>query len=534
MFKLTYEGLKDQAAWQTAGITLPRYDLRTMQEKTLETPSWLHFGAGNIFRGYIAALQNDLLNQEFADTGIIAVESFDFDIIDKIYEPHDALTLMVTLKADGTMEKSVIGSIAKGLTTRDLAPLRTYFEMDGLQIVSFTITEKGYSLTGRAFEIIQKDMEAGPQKPVHVMAIVTSLLLSRYQAGAAPLSLVSMDNCSHNGEKLQQAVYTIAEGWVKNGFAEDGFLAYLREKVAFPWSMIDKITPRPADSVKQALIDASVEDMEPIVTSMNTYIAPFVNAEAPQYLVIEDAFPNGRPALEKAGVFIASRDTVNKVERMKVTTCLNPLHTALAVYGCLLGYDLIADEMKDPQLSALAYAVGYTEGLPVVTDPGIINPKDFLDEVFRERFPNRFMPDTPQRIATDTSQKVGVRFGETIKSYLANETLSVENLTAIPLVLAGWLRYLLGVDDNLNQFTVNSDPLLDELQQALKNVSITDGAQPQDCTEILHPILSNQTIFGVDLYAAGLAQKITAMFEQMLQGKGAVRRLLTEYFPSGR
>ena len=118
---------------------------------------------------------------------------------------------------------------------------------------------------------------------------------------------------------------------------EAEFVAYLEDetKVAFPWSMIDKITPRPASEVQAALEASGLTDMAPIVTSRNTYIAPYVNAETPEYLVIEDKFPNGRPALEAAGVYMTDRDTVNNTERMKVTTCLNPLHTALAVYGCL-------------------------------------------------------------------------------------------------------------------------------------------------------------------------------------------------------
>ena len=109
---------------------------------------------------------------------------------------------------------------------------------------------------------------------------------------------------------------------------------------------------------------------------------------------------------------------MNKTERMKVTACLNPLHTALAVYGCVLGYRLIADEMKDPALSGLVWKLGMDEGLPVVESPGILKPEDFLKEVLTERLPNPFLMDTPQRIATDTSQKVGIRFGETIKAYV--------------------------------------------------------------------------------------------------------------------
>lgn len=99
------------------------------------------------------------------------------------------------------------------------------------------------------------------------------------------------------------------------------------------------------------------------------------------------------------------RETVDKVEKMKVCTCLNPLHTCLAIFGCLLGYTKISDEMKDRELVKLVETVGYQEGLPVVVNPGILDPKEFLDTVLRVRVPNPFMPDTPQRIATDTSQK---------------------------------------------------------------------------------------------------------------------------------
>ena len=96
---------------------------------------------------------------------------------------------------------------------------------------------------------------------------------------------------------------------------------------------------------------------------------------------------------------------------MKVCTCLNPLHTALAIYGCLLGYTLISEEMKNPLLKNMVEVIGYKEGLPVVVNPGILDPKKFIDEVVNVRIPNPFLPDSPQRIATDTSQKLSIRFG---------------------------------------------------------------------------------------------------------------------------
>lgn len=172
---------------------------------------------------------------------------------------------------------------------------------------------------------------------------------------------------------------------------------------------------------------------------------------------------------------MTDRDTVNKTERMKVTTCLNPLHTAMSVYGCMLGYDLICAEMKDEDIVALIKRLGYVEGLPVVVDPKILDPKAFIDEVIEQRLPNPFMPDMPQRIATDTSQKVGIRFGETIKSYVA-EGRDLNSLVSIPLAIAGWLRYLLAIDDNGNAFEVSADPLKDELQAKL---SASSSASPR-------------------------------------------------------
>ena len=529
--RLSYQGLQDKQAWEKIGVVLPKYDWRKVCSVTDENPVWIHFGAGNIFRGFIAGLQSSLLDQGLTDKGIIAAETFDYEIIDKIYSPHDSMTLMVSLKPDGSTDKAIIASITQGVKADERDKLRRIFTNHSLQMASYTITEKGYALrdmNGDLLSIVNSDIEAGPENPHHVMSITASLLFERYKAGAFPIAMVSMDNCSHNGEKLRASTLEIAHEWEKRGYVGKDFLAWIsdEEHVSFPWSMIDKITPRPADSVKDELIALGIEDIEPVITSKHTYIAPFVNAEVPQYLVIEDRFPNGRPALEKAGVYMTDRNTVNKTERMKVTTCLNPLHTALAVYGCLLGYTLIADEMTDHELKTLVERIGYKEGLPVVTDPGIINPRAFIDEVIAQRLPNPFMPDTPQRIATDTSQKIPVRFGETLKSYKADPKLSPEALVAIPLVLAGWLRYLLGVDDNGNSMQVSPDPMLSELQTVLKSVRL---GEPDSADGVLASLLDNRNLFGVSLEEIGLAEKVAGMFKELLNGPGAVRATLKKY-----
>jgi fructuronate reductase len=322
-------------------------------------------------------------------------------------------------------------------------------------------------------------------------------------------------------------VLEIAEGWKERGYVPEEFLSYVRDeaRVAFPWTMIDKITPRPSGEIAEDLETLGVKDMQPVVTAKKTFIAPFVNAEEPQYLVVEDSFPNGRPALEKAGVYMADRETVNKSERMKVTVCLNPLHTALCTYDCMLGYALFADGMHDPELAALARLIGYREGMAVVPDPGILSPKAFLDEVVNERFPNPYLGDTSQRIATDISQMVGIRFGETVKTYVERFG-TAESLVGIPLAIAGWLRYLLAVDDSGAPMELAPDPMIPELQAKLAGVVF--GA-PGSAAGQLEDILSNAEIFGINLYEAGIGDKVEAMFAEEIAGPGAVRSTLKKY-----
>ncbi|MCL2442270.1 MAG: mannitol dehydrogenase family protein [Treponema sp.] len=535
--KLNNESLKDSAFWEKIGITLPRFDRNKMIAAAKAAPKWVHFGPGNIFRAFPAAMMQQLLEQGIETTGIIVAEGYDGEIIDKCFTPIDNLTISVTLKADGTTKKQVIASIAAAYRMdMELETLKDIFRAPSLQIASFTITEKGYSTTGRdgmLFPDIAEDINSGPAAPKSYLGRIASLLHERYIQGAEkgntlPLAMVSMDNCSHNGDILFAAMEVIAKGWVENGAADSGFMDYIsdKNKVSFPWSMIDKITPRPDDSVRDILVSSGLEDMEGVVTTKNTYVAPFVNAEETQYLIIEDTFPNGKPALEKAGVLFTDRETVDRVEKMKVCTCLNPLHTSLAVFGCLLGYTRISEEMKDNDLVKLIKGVGYTEGLPVVTDPGIIKPRDFIDQVIKVRLPNPFMPDAPQRIAMDTSLKIPIRFGETLKEYKKTGK-DYANLKFIPLVFAGWLRYLLGINDEGKAFEVSPDPQLDSLTSALSGISL--GQTFSSGNEIhskLEPILSNPLFFGVNLYEFSLGEKVEDLFTKMLAGPGAVRKVL--------
>lgn len=533
--QLTRKGI-ESPEWKAKGYSMPQFNIETVQKNTHENPYWVHFGGGNIFRAYQANLVQNLLNQGVVDRGIIVADFA--DLILNVYRPHDNIQILVTLKSNGSVDKTIIGSVMeslcvnKGNENNDYARLREIFRNKSLQMISFSITEKGYSLrtSGEQSDFqpdVLYDFEHGPESPKTYFGKVVSLLYDRFLAGELPLALVSMDNCSHNGDKVFSAVKGFAEEWEKRNLVNKGFLNYVTTptKLSFPWTMIDKITPRPHSNVEKILKEDGITDLINMVTGAKVYSAPFVNSEECQYLVIEDKFPNGRPPLEKVGVYFTNRETVDKVEKMKVCTCLNPLHTCLAIFGCLLGFNLISKEMEDDDLVLLIKLLGYKEGLPVVVDPKIISPQKFIDEVVQIRFPNPFMPDTPQRIACDTSQKIPIRYGETVKSYLGRPDLDLGSLNAIPLVFAGWLRYLVGIDDQGNQMELSPDPLLDEVRAGLKTLKL---GQKFDVHEVCKPLLSRADIFAVDLYTTVLAKKAESFFEKMMMEKGAVRKTIKE------
>ena len=532
---LSKENLKNTEFWDSINIALPKYDIDSVIANTSQNPTWLHVGGGNIFKAFIARINQRLLNQGIADTGIIVCGTMDYENFEKIYKPFDNLSIICDLKPDGNTGYEIIGNITEAIAANydnpdNIKRLNEIVTNPSLQIISFTITEKGYALRdadGKLYDAAAKDMENGPSHPITCMGFVASVLYERFKAGKYPLALVSMDNCSHNGDKLKDSITEIIDVWTEKGLVDPEFRSYVGNPslVAFPWTMIDKITPRPSDEILAKLTDLGIGNLKSVKTTNGLFAAPFVNAEVPEYLVVEDLFPNGRPDLAKGGVILTDRDTVDKAERMKVTACLNPLHTALAIYGCLLGFNKISDEMNDEDLRTLVTKMGYNECLPVVCDPGILNPGAFLKQVLEERFPNPFLPDTPQRIATDTSQKLPIRFGITLNSYLNEQPGKLPELKLIPLVIAGWLRYLLAVDDNGNAFEISSDPMAGFFQKELSSKGITFG-MTESVQGKLDSILSNETVFGIDINKTGLTPVIEKYLDELIKETGAVRKVL--------
>lgn len=524
--KLTLQGLQAKAGWES--YRLPTYDIAAVRERTAQHPTWLHFGAGSIFRAYPAVLVQRLLTAGLMNTGIIVCESYDEELIDRVYRPFENLSIAATLHADGSIKKEIVGSITESLKlSENWDRVREIFCDPGLQMVSFTITEKAYTLRegNREFKAcVVEDLDRGPHDCTNVIAAVTALCLERKKATDKPLALVSLDNCSHNGLRLQRAVLEVARCWKEKGFITDEEIDYLTNRIAYPFSVIDKITPHPDQRILEVIRADDIEGVDICQTGMGTFAAAFTNAEKAQYLLIEDKFPNGHPPLEQAGVIFTTRAIVDKTARMKACTCLNPIDTTNAVLGCLFGHETIAEVMRDADVFDFIRKMSYDEAIPMVTDPGVVDPWEFLHEALTERLPNPYLADQPKRIATDTSHKLGMRFGETILAYYDSPIPKhrASRLRYVPFVLACWLRYLVGVDDQGKPMELAPDPRLPALREVLADISLGDSVPMRR----IEPIICDKFIFGVNLAEVGLDDTVLFYFNEMLKGPGAVRKML--------
>ncbi|MGN1031347.1 MAG: mannitol dehydrogenase family protein, partial [Butyricicoccaceae bacterium] len=242
------------------------------------------------------------------------------------------------------------------------------------------------------------------------------------------------------------------------------------------------------------------------------------------YLLIENLFPNGHPPLEQLGIIFTSGKIVEKSMEMKACSTLNPMDTAMAAFGMLLGHETICSEMSDPDIVTFITNLSNVECMPLGADPGVLDPTEFIHEILTVRYPNPYLNDTPARIMTDTSQKVGTRYGQILRNYY-NSPAPMDRVTRlhyIPLAIAGWLRYLIGVDDNGEPMQMSPDPLLDSLQGILAGIKLGDTVTEEQ----LYPILSDRTIFTTNLFEVGCGERVVEYFNELNAGPGAVRSTL--------
>ncbi|SPT71000.1 mannitol dehydrogenase family protein [Anaerobiospirillum thomasii] len=494
-------------------------------------PQWLHFGSGNIFRSYIALIAQKLQAKRLMDTGIVICEAYDEEILSVSYKQSDNISLSATLNFDGTTDVTPVLSVTKALCLNQSREDREFYlhalTQPSLQIISFSITEKAYELedaSGHILPYIQKDLSCDLQNVSSILPLLLLGLVRRFENGALPLTLMALDNCKHNGDKLKKSLLKLCDMFIQEGKLSAKFKDYLANKIAFPLSMIDKIAPRPDKDVllKLRALGYTLDDIH--LTAKGTYTADFVNSEKTAYLVIEDNFKNSRPPFEQAEIIMTDRASVMLCENMKIESCLNPLQTAAAIAGMLFNYTYISECMEDEIIVSLVKKLG-AEGILVVDDPKVLNPKDFLDEAIELRMPNPYINDTPSRIATDSSSKIAIRLGLSVRRYIAKK-IHTDDLVAIPLVYALFVRYCAGIDDNLEPYTLPNDLNYNYIKSIGSKLNVIKA---DDTTlDAVLSVLENETIMGCNLKEAAIFDRVKKLVLSMCQGKGSIRQTLAK------
>ncbi|QQF02231.1 mannitol dehydrogenase family protein [Sinorhizobium meliloti] len=445
-------------------VKRPHYDLGTV------TVGIVHLGIGAFHRAHQAVYTDGLLSED-PSWGICGVSLRSPETRDALH-PQDGLYTLAVQDGEGS-ELSVVGSVVELLCAPDdpEAVLRRMAD-PGTRIVSLTITEKGYChnpATGTLDEghpDIVHDL-ANPARPRSAIGFIVEAISRRVSAGIAPFTLLSCDNLPGNGHVLKRIVTQFAE-------ACDPALAAVVRNVASPSTMVDRIVPATTDSDRSAVASAmGLEDAWPIMTE------PF------RQWVIEEDFPLGRPAWEKAGALFVQ--DVSAFEFMKLRL-LNGSHSTLAYLGYLAGAETVADAMALAGMEALVEGLMRHEVSPTLPElPGFDLPA-YRAELL-QRFRNPALRHRTWQIAMDGSQKLPQRLLGSIRDRLQ----AGAGYDRLALGVAAWMRYARGLDEAGRPIDVR-DP------HAARIAGLARGIDEPD--RIVDAFLTMTDVFGTDLPAS--------------------------------
>ncbi len=468
-----------------SNVATPPYD-RTQLKRGIA-----HFGVGNFHRAHQAFyIDRCLALPDQQDWGIVGIGLAGGERGRKKadqFRSQDCLYSLTVAPARGDTSVRVIGAqLDYLLAPEQPAEVLELLTDPALRIVTLTITEGGYHVDPEsgAFATHHPDVFddlCGDGAPHTVFGFVTEALARRRSAGTKPFTVVSCDNLRHNGEVARSAFVGFAS-------AKDKELgAWIDSNVAFPNSLVDRITPSvSAEDAARLNAASGLDDQIPLV------------AEEFSQWVIEDRFTDGRPALEDVGVQFS--DEVKLWEQVKVRV-LNAGHLTLTYPALLLGYHEVAEAMRDPQIPVLLERFLDNVVLPLLEAPRGVNLVDYKNTVL-DRFSNEAMHDQLTRIASDSASKVTVFLTTTIQQVLARG--ADHRIPAF--ILAAWSRVLQGEDDNSKTFEV-TEPHLDETARRL----LISG-NPREALRV-EPLLASGAAENADFVAA-FGRYRTALGEQ--------------------
>ncbi|SBV97358.1 putative sugar dehydrogenase, NAD-dependent [uncultured Alphaproteobacteria bacterium] len=474
----------DNLARLPAAVARPGYDRGAL------VTGIVHLGLGAFHRAHQAVYTEDVLARKFGPWGILGVSLRNPDTRDAL-GPQGGLYTVASRDGSGDALR-VIGAVQGCLVARESpALLLDVMCAPEVRIVSLTITEKGYChdpATGElnlAHPDIVHDL-AHPDLPLSAPGFIVEALARRRAAGTPPFTVLSCDNLPHNGALTAGLVAALAK-------ARDPDLGkWVAAEVAFPSTMVDRIVPATTDD-DRALVRAGLgmEDAWPVM------------AEPFKQWVIEDRFTMGRPAWETAGAEFVS--DVAPYELMKLRL-LNGSHSSLAYLGYLGGFATIAETVAQPDYARHTRALMAAVAPTVPVRPGY-DLAGYQAQLM-ERFANPALKHRTWQIAMDGSQKLPQRLLGSARDLLK----AGKPVDRIALGVAGWMRYVTGVDERGEAIEV-SDPLAKRLAAIFAEI----GPDPE---KLAAAYLAVEEVFGDLAHVPGFAAPVTDALAR-LYAKGA-------------
>ena len=472
----------------TAKATLPTYDRSKLVSRIV------HLGFGAFHRAHQAVYADILAAEHGSDWGYTEVNLIGGEQQIADLNHQDNFYTVAEMSADAWTAR-VVGVVKEAL----------HAQVDGLEtvlakmcepqvaIVSLTITEKGYChspATGQLMldhPFIAADLQ-NPHQPKSAPGVVVEALARRKAAGLPAFSVMSCDNMPENGHVMRNVVCAYARA------VDAGLADWIESHVTFPSTMVDRIVP----AVTPETLD-KIEQLTGVRDPAGVACEPF------RQWVIEDNFVAGRPAWEKAGAELVS--DVIPFEEMKLRM-LNGSHSFLAYLGYLAGYQHINDCMGDENYRRAAHDLMLKEQAPTLKVQNVDLAR--YADLLIARYTNPALRHRTWQIAMDGSQKLPQRMLDSVRWHLADNS----RFTLLALGVAGWMRYVGGVDEQGNAIEV-CDPLLPVIQAAV--------AQSEEGESRVKALLAIEAIFGKDLPLEGkfVDQVINAYLSLLSKGAKA-------------
>jgi fructuronate reductase len=449
---------------------LPANVVRPAYDRSALSTGIVHLGIGSFHRAHQAVYTDSVLASGDPCWGIVGASLRSPDTRDALKAQDYLYTL--NLRAE-TEALRVVGSLQDILVApENPAILVETLCRPSVAVVSLTVTEKGYHYDPATRALNEGDADirhdlAHPGAPRTIFGFLAAAITRRRELGVKPFTVLCCDNLPANGRTLHGLLSRYAQ------LASPDLGSFVRNEILCPDTMVDRIVPATTDNDRQRLSDTiGVYDLWPVVAE------PFTQ------WVIEDRFSGARPAWDEAGATFVK--DVAPFESMKLRM-LNGSHSALAYLGYLAGYETVAEAMGDDELAGFVEGL-MTDAMPTLELPLHIDVGGYKESLMA-RFRNKALRHRTWQIAMDGSQKLPQRILTPIRDRLA-KGLPIERHA---LVVAGWMRYVTGIDERGQPIDVR-DPLLPCFREVLLNAG-------RDVLRIVDALLSLEAIFGDDLPA---------------------------------